>query len=302
MTPLSCVEFFCGIGAFAEAARRRNWPVIAAFDQNEAANAVYHHNFQLKPSVRNLDSIKCTDIPQADLWWMSPPCTPFTVRGNQRDINDPRAQSFLNLIAHATRLKPKFVLIENVSGFVGSTVHDHVVKSLTASGYSIKEFDLCPTNFGVPMRRPRHFVIASQEPFVQHEDENPAPPGLTPLHSYLVDDQDELLFVDAETMRRYGKGFHIVDRDTADTVLTCFTRGYFKCRKSSGSLLAMPAGQARRLSPREITALLGFSKGFEFPAEMDYPTRWKLVGNSVCVRSVDSLLEWLLCRTRLLRT
>ena len=34
----------------------------------------------------------------ANLWWMSPPCQPYTLRGNRRDVADPRAQSLLRMI------------------------------------------------------------------------------------------------------------------------------------------------------------------------------------------------------------
>ncbi|MGH9548353.1 MAG: DNA cytosine methyltransferase, partial [Terriglobales bacterium] len=66
--PLKAIEFFSGIGAFAQAAREFDLEVIAAFDQNESANIVYAHNFGWQPSHRNLDSIQKCDLPDADVW------------------------------------------------------------------------------------------------------------------------------------------------------------------------------------------------------------------------------------------
>src|SRR3990167_940922 len=98
MKVLSAIEFFSGIGAFAEATSNSDIAVIQAFDQSAVANQVYEHNFERKPRSRNLDSIAASEIPKADLWWMSPPCTPFSVRGRRKDDKDPRAKSLLNLI------------------------------------------------------------------------------------------------------------------------------------------------------------------------------------------------------------
>jgi len=154
------IEFFSGIGAFAEATRNCEIEVVAAFDQNSAANSVYAHNFSLQPYSRNLDTIKLDDIPPADLWWLSPPCTPFSVRGKQRGLNDPRAVSFLNLITLARTATPQYVLIENVLGFRDSPALDQAKLKLEPLGYYFIQHNLCSTQFGVPMRRPRHFVVA----------------------------------------------------------------------------------------------------------------------------------------------
>ena len=160
---LRALEFYSGIGAFAQAARVLDIDVVAAFDQSQHANVTYQANYQQQPCDRNLDSIRSSFIPPGDLWWMSPPCTPFSRRGKQKDQTDSRARSFLHLIDLMAEKSPHYILVENVQGFLGSAVHTLLIEKLTASGYGTAQFSLCPTMFGVPMLRPRVFIVASKD-------------------------------------------------------------------------------------------------------------------------------------------
>jgi DNA (cytosine-5)-methyltransferase 1 len=280
------IEFFSGIGAFAQAASRHHLDVVAAFDQNEAANAVYEHNFAMPPSKINLDSIKIEQIPVASIWWMSPPCTPYTVRGNRRDLLDPRAKSFLNLLTAAQKLTPEIIIIENVTGFRDSQAKAMAARTLKGSGFSMLELDLCPTQFGIPMRRPRHFVVFSQRAL-------PEIPAVThPNHrlSEFLQEPDAALFLDEQIEKRYGPGFDVVNADDPTAEAICFTKNYARCMKASGSMLKH-AHRLRRFSPAEILRLLGFSDDFSFPASINLEQQWKLVGNSVDVRAIDLILQ-----------
>ena len=285
---IRAIEFFSGIGAFAEAVRGATVEIVAAFDQSSQANDVYRANFGMTPRSRNLDSLKHTEIPPADLWWMSPPCTPFSRRGHRRDDQDPRAVSFLNLISAIPKLLPQTILLENVGGFPDSNVHARLCATLGASGYRQAELALCPTQFGVPMRRPRHFVMASRTcPFSDSAVPDGAPAA---LRSYLEADPADSLLVPDRIVARYGNSYDIVDPAQPDAEAICFTSGYYRCQKASGSFVGLPDGRIRRFSPREILNLLGFSAAFTFPDHIPLPAQWRLAGNSVDVRAIRYLL------------
>jgi len=130
MTSLRAIEFFSGMGAFSEASRGTDVSVIKAFDQNSNANLVFGHNFEMRPDPRNLESINTGDLPDADLWWLSPPCTPYTRRGNRKDIEDPRAKSLLNLLKILPERPPEYLLLENVIEFSGSRMYQMLQERL----------------------------------------------------------------------------------------------------------------------------------------------------------------------------
>ena len=289
---ISAIEFFSGIGAFHNAASLKCIKVIQAFDQNEDANRVYYENYRLKPDNSNLDSIKINQLKDAQLWWMSPPCTPFSRRGNQKDDKDPRARAFLNLISLIEKMKPSILMIENVQGFCQSKVHKLLIETLIKCGYKFKELDLCSTDFRIPMRRPRYFLVASRIM-------DPTIPDITGfydprnLKEYLVETQkdDHALLVNADTLKKYENVLNIVNLKDPEANLICFTRGYFRCNKASGSLLNLGAGSIKYVHPVDITRLLGFDSEFFFPELIPLKKQWQLAGNSVDVRAINYLLS-----------
>jgi DNA (cytosine-5)-methyltransferase 1 len=286
---LRAVEFYAGIGAFAQAAGRANIDVVTAFDQSQWAKEVYGANYRHKTSQRNLDSIPASQIPDADLWWMSPPCTPFSRRGKQHDRADNRARSFLHLIDLIGEKKPQFILIENVQGFKGSDVQQILLDVLEAHGYVTAIFDLCPTMFGVPMLRPRIFIVASRGGAIKASG-NLDKAKANDLQDYLFETGDHF-DCSQEMLTRYAPVLNIVDAGVPGAYLICFTSGYHRCRQASGSLIKTGEGKARFVSPAEILGLLGFAEDFQIPGTISLEVAYKLVGNSVDVRAIDYLLK-----------
>lgn len=289
---LNALELFSGIGAFAAGVAGRPVEVRAAFDQNEEANRTYLSNFGLAPKARNLDAIAARDLPEADLWWLSPPCTPYSVRGHRRDDEDPRAASLLNLIARIERARPGAVMVENVAGFVGSRVHGRLLAALDRRGYGVAEVDLCPTQLGVPMRRPRHYVVAV------HGRAAKLPPAPAeprrPLSDFLETEPSPELTVPREVVVRYGRSFNVVEPGDPEATAICVTSGYYRSVRAAGSYVRLADGGVRRLSPGEVLALLGFPAAFRFPGDVAEAARYRLVGNSVDVRAVRWLVDaWL---------
>jgi site-specific DNA-cytosine methylase len=289
----TAVEFFSGIGAFAEAPQSHDLEIVAAFDQCAEANQTYQKNFGLEPNSRNLDSLRQAEIPQADIWWMSPPCKPFTVRGKKRDDEDPRAASFLKLISLIPRHLPDYIFVENVLGFRNSRVHSKLTETLKNEGYSVSRHEICPTELGIPMKRPRIFVLACQNrPIKIQSPDHGRLSEMASVKSFLRESEhNHELLVDQSDLERYGPSLNILDPHEQDAVAICFTSNYWKSMKASGSLLKLPDQRARRFAPEEILRLLGFGPGFSFPETLDMRTRWRLAGNSVDVRSIRSLLD-----------
>ena len=262
--------------------------VVGAFDQSQWANLTYQFNYGHKPISSNLDSIGESAVPASDLWWMSPPCTPFSRRGKQKDDEDNRARSFLHLIEMMKIKRPSSIVIENVEGFIGSNVHKHLLEKLEENGYQSTELKLCSSMFGVPMLRPRVFIVASLDGL------NPdiAPPKcIAPadLNHYLFASSSDLN-CDPDMLSRYEAVLNIVDPTVPGSYLICFTSGYHRCRQASGSLVITEKGETRFVAPAEILGLLGFDQKFSIPDTIPLEVAYRLAGNSVDVRAINYLL------------
>ncbi len=296
---IRALELFCGIGGFAAAAAGTNLRVTGAVDQSPAAIEVYRLNFPGHDAWQlNLENVTAEELQvfRADFWWLSPPCQPYTVRGAGRDAADPRALSFRRILDVMARMKedglPSHLALENVEGFTRSEMRKRLVDLLSRRGFQMQECMLCPTELGVPMRRPRYYLMASRGRLLPPVVIVDMP--LRALGDYLDGDDkngipDEL-HVAGDVLARFGKGLRIVDPKDAQAYTTCFTSGYGRSLMHAGSYLRCEAG-VRRFAPEEIARLLRFPEGFRFPDRMTLRKKWHLVGNSLSVAAVRKVLE-----------
>lgn len=287
---LRVLELFCGIGGLAAALDGRG-QVAAAVDVNTNALEVYARNFPHPVRAGTIESLPASEFRRwnADLWWLSPPCQPFTRRGLGRDAEDPRARPFLALLDRVAELAPRYLALENVPGFRGSKVHARLLETLERAGYgAVHERLLCPSELGVPNRRRRYYLVASRERLLPSSRAPSAGPG--PLREFLDSDPDPELAVDDEVLRRYEGALHLVDPRDPSALTSCFTSAYGRSFVRSGSYLATESG-ARRFSPREILRLLGFPPSFVLAPEMPALKAWRLVGNSLSLGPVRTVLS-----------
>ena len=105
---LRIAELYCGIGGCA-AAVATVADIASAVDISQSAMRIYRDNFRHPCLTASLESIPLDQWQrwEADLWWLSPPCQPFSVRGQQRDLDDPRAASLLRVIQRIQELHPR---------------------------------------------------------------------------------------------------------------------------------------------------------------------------------------------------
>ncbi len=293
------LELYCGIGGCAAAVASSGVRVVAALDVNRSALEVYTQNFDHPVSARTLEGLGADELAafRADLWWLSPPCQPFTRRGLGRDADDPRSRSLLALLDRIGELgaaAPSRLALENVPGFAGSRCHARLLEVLAAAGYRVRERVLCPTELGVPNRRRRYYLAARR-------GADPAPwpappPGGPPLAAYLDPEGAETgsdLRLAPAIARRYRHALDVVDPADPSAVAACFTAAYGRSPVRSGSYLPAPGGGLRHFSPSEVLRLLGFPATFSLPPGMPPARAWPLLGNSLSVPAVRHVLSTL---------
>lgn len=293
---MRALELYSGIGGFAAGAAGLDIEVVAALDISPHVVPAYNANWEPVAKQADLLSLSLQDLArfEADLWWMSPPCAPYTRRGNKLDLDDHRAASFLHVVRAVRELRPARLAMENVEGFAHSRAREVLLDAL--EGYQVRELLLCPTDLGVPNKRPRYYLVASRtSELPTHDDAAPRPPLVDDRRDwrdYLDDDVDDSFRLPPRVIDKYGKGFHVVDEDA--TYTTCFTGSYGKSWNFTGSYLRLPDGGLRLFTPREVLRFLHFPESFQMPAELTTRQRWKYAGNSlsaVCVRhALDVLL------------
>jgi len=298
-TELTALELFCGIGGFAAAVAGANVRVAVALDQSPVALSVYRLNFPgheaRQADLERISAAELADV-GADLWWLSPPCQPYSVRGRQHDLDDPRARSLAHILELLPHLPveqlPRHLALENVAGFARSQARELLISFLTAHGYQTRERQLCPTELGVPSRRPRYYLVASQVGLLSPPVSASQP--LRPLRDYLnphlTDNPPAGLLLPPQLVASFGAGLRILDPTDPEAYTTCFTAGYGKSLMHAGSYLRCRAG-VRRFAPEEIARLLHLPPAFRFPESLPLRKRWHLLGNSLAVLAVREVLK-----------
>ena len=296
--PMRALELFCGIGGFAAAVARLNVRLVGALDTSETALNVYRLNFPHHPARQvDLERISAWQLTalKADLWWLSPPCQPYCERGVRRDLADPRAKSLLRLLEILAVIPegqlPCHLALENVAGFMDSQAHGRLTGLLAERGYQLQERLLCPTQLGVPSRRPRYYLAASRTPLRTLAEPSALPSR--PLADYLEQLPNPLptgLRLPDDILARFGSGLRLLDPADPDATTTCFTSGYGRSIVNAGSYLRHGDG-ARYFTPTELARLLDFPATFHFPDELPLRKRWHLMGNSLSIVAVREVLR-----------
>lgn len=280
------LELFAGIGG-ATVAFQNFVDVIAAIDINDNAKSVYQTNFSHPYLTLSIESLSASRLQafNADIWWMSPPCQPFTRRGLRRDDRDPRSAALKNLIDILDIAGPATLMLENVVGFQKSKMHSRLITKLTSCDYHIHEYLLCPTDFGIPNNRPRYYLLASKTPVKKLNFKNPEPKHLV---DFLDTKVDERFWIERELLGGKINGLNVVTPKSDSSI--CFTSSYGRWMRISGSFIQC-GERIRRFTPREILRILGFPEAFKLPTSLTDSQLWKLIGNSISVFVVQRLLS-----------
>ena len=262
---------------------------------------------------------------------------------------------------------PSIILLENVVGFQLSNSFDKFIDALTVLGYHMAHFILEPTQLGYPNDRPRYYAVAirnssdqrlvinEQSPLLSYftrlqsssgvntPEIQTAIPALSVQETQSASDaavRSIAEFIDAPTemtMTELGVSPDTMKKTSAwcfDIVTpasrrsACFTRGYGRFVRGTGSILYIPkegsgpsmhppsalplslqdpqdrefhadwikdldldTGRLRYFSGTEMARLLGFPTSFSFPTNVRTKQQWKLMGNSLNVSVAAKVIE-----------
>ncbi|CAD6197874.1 unnamed protein product [Caenorhabditis auriculariae] len=322
---LTCIEFYCGIGGMHYALKeiQPESEVRAAVDINPSALTIYAHNFPTTSILNNnIQSFQAEKLDKlnADLWTMSPPCQPFTKKGLQKGHEDERCESLKVLLDQLVLMErpPRFIFLENVVGFESSEMHEELLDRLWSKGYIFEEFILCPTQFGVPNRRPRYYLLCrrrrNNEPIrTERIKKEPPVPSLVPdpIGNFIekINDEDESLRLPQKSCEKFRAALSVVSSQSRTSA--CFTKSYTHYLTGCGSFYDIQGDSTdcetnkiketeieglkiRRLTPREVANLMCFPAEFQQPPNSSDKQMYKTLGNSVNVRVVSLLLKYLL--------
>lgn len=274
------IDLFAGIGGFHLAFHNAGAECVFASEWNDSARLTYEANFsKVSPDLflknefhGDITKVDKEDIPDFEILAAGFPCQPFSQAGHRKGFDDVRGTLFFD-IAEIIRIKqPQAFFLENVrhlyshdNGETFKTIKRIINEEL---GYTLQEFVVKASDYGLPQLRPRLFMIG----FRDHS------------RSIVAPKKADLAFTMSDVM----KGS--VDREIGFTLRVGGKSSPIDDRRNWDGYLVN--GEVRRLTPDEGKMMQGFPADFVFPVSNS--EAMKQLGNSVAVWAVEAFAKEIL--------
>lgn len=186
------VSLFSGAGGMDLGFIKAGYEVIYANDNDKHACATYRENIGNHIVEASIHDIDIDSIPDCDVIIGGPPCQGFSVAGKM-SAEDERSQLVYDFADVVSAKMPRAFVMENVDHLGKSPRFEHTRNSLRKqfekSGYIVKDAILISSDFGVPQRRRRYFMVGilkneTNEPFLPSPNGQIAPTARDILLSF----------------------------------------------------------------------------------------------------------------------
>ena len=311
METLRTFEAFAGYGGASFGLENANIPyqTVGYSEINKDAIAMYQLNFPNVTNYGDITQINPYELPDFDLFTGGFPCQPFSTMGLQNGEADTRGTLFNDIIRILQVKKPKYLLLENVRGFLSAKFKptlDKIIAMLQAIGYDVRYALLNSQDYGIPQSRQRvwFFGYLGKLP----EDFTLAPPKeqLTTFFTDLLDKQPATnLYKNQSQIARLQKrmpnvSFNVnsicpLDVYSRKVKLDNICPTLIEVRHDNLNVIEPPINglpQIRKLSINEQYRFMGFKDGqIKYPQGMSYTKLGNRCGNGWEVNLVGKLFK-----------
>lgn len=160
---LSIVSFFSGAGGLDLGFEKAGFHTIWANEFDKTIWETFEKNFPIaRLDRRSITDVSPDEIPDSVGIIGGPPCQSWSEAGAGRGIEDKRGQLFYDYIRILKVKKPKFFLVENVSGILHpkhAKAFNGFLKEFESAGYDIFWKLLDANDYNVPENRQRIIIV-----------------------------------------------------------------------------------------------------------------------------------------------
>jgi len=268
------IDLFAGIGGFHLALHNLGGKCVFASEIDKYARKTYEKNFKsISPELfdsnmfqGNIEKIDLINIPDHDILCAGFPCQPFSQAGLKQGFSDTRGALFFNIAEVLKIKKPSAFFLENVSGLIrheNGKTFDIIKEEIEKLDYSFYYKIIKASDFGLPQRRPRVFMVGFKNKKIKFDFPEPIKLKITMSDVFNGNVNTDIGF----TLRVGGKGSPIGDRRNWD--------GY------------IVDGKERRIGVDEAKKMQGFPDDFEFPVSKSQAM--KQLGNAVAIPAIEAV-------------
>ena len=179
--PLRHLDLFSGIGGFALGLSWAGGFETVAFCDNEPfAQEILKKRWPNVPIYEDVRTINEKELGKIDIITGGFPCQPWSLAGSRKGADDDR-DLWPEMVAIIENLQPKWVIGENVRGFVNEPLGlQRTLSDLESIGYQAIPYIIPASGVGAFHRRERVWIIANPrgdgKPIVRKESREPKQP------------------------------------------------------------------------------------------------------------------------------
>lgn len=155
-----------GIGAPECAWQSLGWQAAWCGEIDPFASAVLAHRFAGTPNLGDMTKLNGDALERVDLICAGTPCQSFSLEGLRKGLADPRGNLALVFLGLVDKLRPEWVVWENVPGVLSSGKgrdFGSILGALAKLGYGFAYGVLDAQYWGLAQRRKRVFVFANRD-------------------------------------------------------------------------------------------------------------------------------------------
>lgn len=162
------LDIFCGAGGSSDGARAAGVEMAGAIDMCAVATATYQANFP-KAKVFNdrLENINLGSLKRAlgsiDILLASPECTNHTCAKGSAPRSEASRATALLAVEYARKFSPRWLVLENVVHMRPWSKYGALKRQLGDLGYNLAEQVIDASDFGVPQKRTRLFLVGDRK-------------------------------------------------------------------------------------------------------------------------------------------
>ncbi len=309
MSGMTVGSLFAGIGGIDIGFAQAGFEIAWAIENDPDSCETYRANFKNIPLVeQDVRKIDADALPPVDVLAAGFPCQAFSVGGKQQGFQDDRGNLFFEVTKFIKSHKPRVVFLENVANLVH---HDDghtfctIYTTLVECGYYVRYRIMRASEYGnIPQIRDRIYIVAFRHIESCDRFQFPKPIELKQTADMII---ERKRFVGNAHYYTDNSAFAVKARQIVSNCNAIYRVYHNSIKAVKGgmcpTLTAAMGTQnnqiplirdnfgVRKLTLRECLRFQGFPETFGFPGSVPHKTRYKQIGNSVCVPVVKRIAE-----------
>lgn len=268
---------------------------VFSSEWDKYAQKTYQANFGDLP-FGDITKISERDIPKFDILLAGFPCQPFSSIGKREGFkHETQGTLFYDVARIIDFHKPKAFLLENVAGLL---THDDgrtfttIISVLTSIGYALEYKILDSSDFGVPQKRDRIYIVGFNKRKVKRANfQFPKPRrskvGIGKFVETGIKDLSITKHLQSVYIYKLNDGRPEIITPKSDFPVKTLVASYHKIQRLTGTFVKDGPTGLRLLSENECKAIMGFPKNFKIPVSRTQ--MYRQFGNSVAVPVVKAV-------------